>query len=91
MAQKTTNPEYLNKSLKFDEAKATQFVYFDIDQFASKDRGIKSTDERRLPWDKVFNARVIETNEHFYKCIVRIPWRSLVVWVPAFLVSGVDD
>ncbi len=89
--KKTTNKEALNKSLRFDETKSSKFIYFDVDQFASKDRPILTRDERKLEWLTVFDAKVIETNDHFYKCVITVPWRKFIAWVPAFIVSDIDD
>ena len=90
--QKKTNDSYLNKSLKFDESKSSNFIYFDVDLVSSKGNvPLSLKDERKKPWLEVMDARVIETSPYFYKCVITIPWTKFVAWVPAFLVNGVDD
>lgn len=88
--QKTTNKEALNKSLRFDENRSSNFIFFDSDQFEYSNN-IALKDERKMSWDQVFDARVLETNDHFYKCIITVPWRKFIAWVPAFIVKDIDD
>lgn len=90
--QKKASDSYLNKSLKFDESKSKQFIYFDVDLVSPKGNvPLSLKDERKKEWENILDARVIETSSYFYKCIITIPWTKFVAWVPAFLVSGVDD
>lgn len=90
--QKKTSDSYLNKSLKFDESKSKYFIYFDVDLVSSQGNvPLSLRDERKKAWEAILDARVIETSPYFYKCVITIPWTKFVAWVPAFLVSGVDD
>jgi hypothetical protein len=99
MVQKRASESYLNKSLKFADGttvpqRAVAFIYFDIDAITSQGTRfpLSTKDERRIPWDNVLDARVLETSLCFYKCLItKSDFTKFVAWVPAFLVIGVDD
>jgi hypothetical protein len=99
MVQKRASESYLNKSLKFADGtvapqRATNFIYFDIDSMTSQGTRfpLSTKDERRIPWNDILDARVLETSLCFYKCLItKSNFTKFVAWVPAFLVVGVDD
>lgn len=90
-----TNPEFLNKSLVFEEKYSsvlTVFKKYEPKLQLSMDVTARNT--TLVPWSNILDAKPVTIVNEFYECLFTLadPWGTKVFgWISASQVKGVND
>jgi hypothetical protein len=90
-----TNPEFLNKSLVFNERySAVLSVFKHYEPKVQTSINVSKQNTVLIPWDNILDAKPVTVTGEFYECLITLadPWGTKMFgWVSASQVKGVND